>query len=117
MHQDKLHALYLMQMSFQTRVLELEGVDRAILPADDSERFMYHTTALVEEMGEILKADKRWKTHRNTTYDRSEKLDEYADLFVTVMNIGIFSGFNTTEIVNAIESKIIKNNKRLSGDK
>lgn len=112
MNQDKLQLLYQLQINFQNKILELEGEQKA-LPADDSTRFHYHTTALVEEMGEILKADKRWKTHRNTTYIRDEKLDEYADLLITVLNIGIYSGFSIDEIFGVAASKISTNENRL----
>lgn len=107
--------LYLQQMSFQQEILKVEGEQNISLPADDSKRFHYHVSALVEEMGEILKADKRWKTHRNTTYVRSEKLDEYADLLITVLNIAIFSGFEYDEIIKSVENKISENFERLKG--
>ena len=84
-----------------------------MLPIDDSKRFHYHVTALMEEVGEVLKADKRWKTHRNETYDRGEKLEEFADLFITVLNIGIYSGFYYEEVISAVKNKISKNNDRL----
>ncbi len=117
MKNDSLELLYLMQAGFQRRILEIEGVNSPLLPIDDSVRFHYHTTALVEEMGEILKADKRWKTHRNSTYDREEKLDEYADLFITVLNIGLYSGFSIDDIKESVTNKIATNNIRLDSEK
>ena len=82
-------------------------------PGDNLEQFCYHINAMVEELGEVMKADKRWKTHRNARYEREEKLDEIADVFITAMNISIHSGFSAEDIENAIESKIKENYARL----
>lgn len=82
-------------------------------PEDNPTKFQYHVTALQEEIGEVLKADKRWKTHRNASYDKAEKLDEIADCFITMMNISMWSGFSSDQILNAISVKIERNNSRL----
>ena len=89
---------------------EITGLN---LPKDDVHWYQYHITAIIEEIGEILKADKRWKTHRNTTYNREEKIDEIADLFVTCVNIALFSGCGSEEVYNAIINKIQINKERL----
>ena len=80
---------------------------------EDLEWFKYHCLAMVEEMGEVVKADKRWKTHRNERYVIDEKLDEIADVFITTMNIAMFSGFTADDIEKAIVSKIDENTKRI----
>ena len=80
---------------------------------EDLEWIKYHCLAMVEEMGEVVKADKRWKTHRNERYVIDEKLDEIADVFITTMNIAMFSGFTADDIEKAIVSKIDENTKRI----
>lgn len=79
------------------------------LPSDDVKWFAYHTNAMVEELGEILKADKRWKTHRNSYYSEEEKLEEIADAFITLMNIALFSGFDYCKTAQAVLLKIKQN--------
>ena len=74
---------------------------------------MYHTLAMMEELGEVLKADKRWKTHRNERFVKEEKLDEIADIFITAMNMAMYSGFDDRTVLNAIEKKISENEVRL----
>ena len=83
------------------------------LPRDNTYGFSYHVQAMVEEMGEVMKADKRWKTHRNTRYCPDEKLDELADVFITAMNLAIHSGFSYQKIEEAIYLKIQNNFGRL----
>ena len=82
-------------------------------PGDNLSQFSYHIQAMVEELGEVMKADKRWKTHRNHRYEQSEKLDEIADVFITAMNIAIHSGFTADDIEEAISNKIKENYNRL----
>lgn len=79
------------------------------LPEDNVNWFQYHIAALVEETGELLKSDKRWKTHRNTSYNPDNKLEELADLYITVLNLTIFSGFNREQLKEAVNKKISEN--------
>lgn len=104
----KINELFEKQMEFQKQIT---GHD--ILPVDDSKWYSYHMLAMQEEMGEILKADKRWKTHRNKIYIPDEKMEEIADIFITVMNICIFSNFDGEQLVQAVEKKMQKNINRL----
>ena len=99
-----LASLYNKQIEFQKLITKEED-----LPSDKLEWFSYHIQAMVEEMGEIMKADKRWKTYRNNIYSKDEKLEEIADAFITLMNISIFSGFSDEEVYNAINNKIETN--------
>lgn len=103
---EKFHLLYEAQEKFQSKI---EGIK----VEDNPDKFQYHITALQEEMGEVLKADKRWKTHRNAHYNQREKLDELADCYITLMNISMWSGFSSSQILNEIDRKIKTNNKRL----
>lgn len=70
-------------------------------------------TALQEEIGEVLKADKRWKTHRNDHYDPENKLVEIADCLITLMNVTMYSGFTSEQLVNAVLDKITENTIKL----
>jgi len=100
------HELYKKQRHFQ---MYIEGR----YPVDDPKLFQYHMTAMTEELGEVLKADKRWKTHRNKAYNPEEKLEEIADMFITAMNIAMWSGFTSEELSKAISDKIDRNSERL----
>ena len=97
---------------FQRQVEFQETVTGAKCPGDHLNQFSYHVQAMVEEMGEVMKADKRWKTHRNTRYVPEEKLDELADVFITAMNLAIHSGFSYDDIAREICLKIGDNFKR-----
>lgn len=99
--------------SFANQVSFQKLVTGAICPGDNLEQFSYHIQAMVEELGEVVKADKRWKTHRNERYLIEEKLDEIADVFITAMNIAIHSGFSSDDIEKAIMDKIQTNYERL----
>lgn len=107
--------LYNQQAKFQERVessVKIGGKD-VQLPVDNPEMFQYHMTQLTEELGEVLKSDKRWKTHRNNAFDPENKLDELADCFIVLLNITMWSGFTYSDISNQIDQKIRINNARL----
>lgn len=101
--------LFAKQMLFQIKVERMPIVDDPI-------KFQYHMNAMTEELGEVLKADKRWKTHRNTTFNPEEKLDELSDCFITLMNVVMWSGFTSRDILEAIDKKIEENNFRIEGE-
>lgn len=100
--------------SYNSQVRFQKEVTGAQCPSDNLGEFSYHIQAMVEELGEVMKADKRWKTHRNNRYEPKEKLDEIADVFITAMNISIHSGFTAVEIEEAIANKINENFERLA---
>ena len=103
--------------SYNNQVQFQEIITGQKCPSDNIEKFSYHIQAMVEEMGEVMKADKRWKTHRNHRYEPEEKLDEIADVFITAMNIAIRSGFSDEDIEEAISNKISENYARLINNK
>lgn len=103
--------MYERQEEFQKKVLKSKN-DNSNVPADNLDWFSYHVQAMVEELGEVMKADKRWKTHRNERYEKQEKLDELADVFITAMNISMHSGFSAEDVLNAIINKIEENENR-----
>lgn len=84
------------------------------LPIDHPQLASYHIQQLVSEIGEVLEADKRWKNIRNNKYDKESKLDEIADCFIVLMNITMYSGFNGTDLLNAISNKIEVVSERIS---
>lgn len=112
-------SLYYQQKDFQKKVIENIGYyegsseDLQELPVDNIEACKYHMLALLEEAGELVKSDKRWKNYRNKKYDKVNKLEELADCFITLTNIALFSGITYDELTKAIFDKIDKNNKRL----
>lgn len=103
--------------SYDNQIHFQEAITGVTCPGDNLHQFSYHIQAMVEELGEVMKADKRWKTHRNTRYEKDEKLDEIADVFITAINISIHSGFTAEEIENAISRKINENYERLKIEK
>lgn len=84
------------------------------LPVDDPKLSSYHIQQLISEIGEVLEADKRWKNFRNDAYDKDAKLDEIADCFIVLMNIAMFSGFDSVDIYDAICNKIEEVSIRIS---
>ena len=78
----------------------------ASLPYDSVQLCSYHIQQLMSEIGEVLDADKRWKNFRNEKYDPDAKLDEIADCMIVLMNIAIFSGFNSTDVMSAVNTKL-----------
>jgi NTP pyrophosphatase (non-canonical NTP hydrolase) len=102
-----LSLLFERQRQFQVLVTGLS------LPEDDNTWFMYHMNAMQEELGEVLKADKRWKTHRNAHFDPENKLEELADVFITAMNLVIFSGVKPSEFYAAVGTKLADNAAKL----
>lgn len=104
-----LDELFLKQIDFQRQITHIPN-----LPYDIPTWYSYHMLAMMEELGEILKADKRWKTHRNERYVPAEKLDEIADVFITLMNICIFSNVDSATLVQAVENKIEQNIEKLN---
>ena len=106
-----------LKTSYDNQVHFQEAITGVKCPGDNLRQFSYHIQAMVEELGEVMKADKRWKTHRNHRYEPDEKLDEIADVFITAMNISIHSGFTAEDIEKAISNKIKENYERLKVEK
>jgi NTP pyrophosphatase (non-canonical NTP hydrolase) len=108
--------IYELQKRFQLDECK-EYTDIKELPIDNSEMFKYHALFLIEEIGEMIKTDKRWKHFRNQKYDRDKKLSELADCFICLMNVCLFSGYNAEEVQKAIIQKIFKNYRRMYAEK
>lgn len=78
----------------------------SVLPVDDPKLCSYHVQQLVSEIGEVLEADKRWKNFRNEKCDSANKKDELADCFIVWMNMCLYSGFDSSDMAEAIEKKL-----------
>ena len=106
-NQDSLIELFNTQMLFQNIVTK-----EANLPEDALKWFSYHMQAMIEELGELMKSDKRWKTHRRG-YDPENKEEEIADVFITFMNICMFSDVGPNKLYAITKKKIEENFKKL----
>jgi hypothetical protein len=102
-----LSSLFEAQSAYQKKITGLDT------PIDSLANYSYHVQAMVEEFGELMKADKRWKTHRNTAYDPLNKLEEISDMFVTIINLALYSGFGYQEVGQAVLEKIEENELKL----
>lgn len=109
MSNESLDSLFEAQKEFQTYHVH-------DIPHDNVKWFQYHMTAMVEELGEVLKADKRWKTVRNTRFVREEKLEELADVYITLLNMTMWSGFTSEELEQSVMKKIKENKERCKGN-
>lgn len=85
---------------------QVGGVMDVELPIDSTSLCSYHIQQLISEIGEVLTADKRWKSHRQDGYCADDKLEEIADCFIVMMNIAMFSGFDGEDVTNAIVDKL-----------
>lgn len=107
-----LQQLFNTQLITQDKLIHKGVYDRykdehtVTVPVDDVGLASYHVQQLMSEIGEVLDADKRWKSHRNDKYDKNAKLEELADCFVVLMNIAMFSGFDGDDLANAIQQKL-----------
>lgn len=107
-----LHQLFVHQMVNQDDLLHKGAYDRfkgehtITVPVDDVALASYHVQQLMSEIGEVLDADKRWKSHRNDKFDKEAKLEELADCFIVLMNIAMFSGFDGRTMAEVIEKKL-----------
>ena len=111
MPNDSLSSLFEKQYENQAMLIQSGKYDcftnkRGMLPSDDPKLCSYHIQQLVSEIGEILEADKRWKSFRNDKYDKPAKADEIADCFIVLMNVAMFSGMTSEELYEAVNSKI-----------
>jgi NTP pyrophosphatase (non-canonical NTP hydrolase) len=101
------------QTLFQEKLLDAKET----LPKDNPQEYQRSITLIIEELGELLKVDKRWKTIRNGAFNRDEKLKEYADSYICMLNLAIHSGFSYEEIMKAVSDKIEINFERLEKEK
>lgn len=85
------------------------------LPKDSPELSSYHIQQLVSEVGEVLSADKRWKSYRNEHIDMTNKKEEIADCFIVLMNIALFSNMQADELLETIAKKQDTNFERVKG--
>lgn len=110
--------LYENQKYFQNMVVKKFGYNTRdnieSLPVDSVDVSSYHMQALMEEVGELVKSDKRWKNYRNNFYDKENKLEEVADCMICLLNICLFSGITCADLEEAIKSKFDGNFERIA---
>lgn len=100
--------IYNRQIEFQQSILNkgLYGENMEMtLPKDKPNLVSYHVQQLVSEIGEVLTADKRWKSFRNEHIDLINKKEEIADCFIVLMNMALFSGMSADELFETISAK------------
>jgi NTP pyrophosphatase (non-canonical NTP hydrolase) len=110
--------IYNRQIEFQQLLLQ-KGVynkQSMSLPKDSPDLSSYHIQQLISEVGEVLSADKRWKSYRNEHIDMSNKKEEIADCFIVLMNIALFSNMNADELFDTIVKKQNVNFERVNGE-
>jgi len=91
--------------------------DIQALPEDNPVLFANSILLLMEEIGEVLKEDKRWKgLFRSNKYSPVNKLDEMTDMFIVMMNVMIFSGVSMVEMLEAVKKKQLVNFERLAAE-
>lgn len=107
-----LNQLFVQQMVNQDALIHKGAYDRfkdentITVPVDDVGLASYHVQQLMSEIGEVLDADKRWKSHRNDKYDKEAKIEELADCFIVLMNIVMFSGFSGRDMADMLVKKL-----------
>lgn len=103
------------QINFQKELVNRIGysVNVEEIPEDNVELCKYHMLALMEETGELVKSDKRWKNYRNTHFDKDNKLKELSDCFITLFNVAMYSGISAEELELALTKKMDENVKRI----
>lgn len=113
MENKTLEELFNIQINNQRKMLkngvyigQVGGAIDMNLPIDSVSLCSYHIQQLISEIGEVLAADRRWKSHRKNCYDSEEKLEEIADCFIVLMNIAMYSGFDGNDVTKAIYEKL-----------
>ena len=101
--------IYKKQIDFQNSIKDKYDFELNELPTDNVNGFSYHIQHLISEIGEVLTADKRWKSLRKSYFNINEKEDEIADCFIVLMNIAIFSGIEPEKFEKIIIDKINRN--------
>jgi len=75
------------------------------LPKHEPDLVSYFALGLMSEVGEVLQADKTWKPFHKGAVDKNATLEELADCWLFLINLGLAEGFNYKEIKEAISEK------------
>lgn len=81
---------------------------------------MYNSaTAAMVEIGEMLQADTRWKqlvtkSKKAPVCNPDKFLEEWSDAFIYMLNVLIYYGASIENIKEAVENKLIINDKRFA---
>lgn len=99
-----IHNIFENQVKFQSKLNAIYDV-----VSDNPILFANSMLFMIEELGEVLKEDKRWKNViRNKKYSSENKKEELCDVFIIMLNLLIFSGIDIDEfLVSVIEKQKI----------
>ncbi len=112
--EDTLGKLFELQKNFQA------GLDGKLdkLPREMPKYIPLQITALIAELGEILKENQKWKCWRKNpppvNYDNL--LTEVVDAFHFLINITLFLGFDSNDVYDRFIKKNKKNIERQNSD-
>lgn len=109
--------IYVQQIKFQEKVKDTYDFEVHNIPEDNVQGFSYHVQHLISEIGEVLESDKRWKSMRNSKYDKKSKMQEICDCFIILMNIAIYSGLKPEDLEIELLYKMSVNRTRLGEKK
>ena len=79
---------------------------------------MYNAaTGALVQIGEMLQCDTRWKAHttgskKEPVYDKAKFLEEWADVYIYMLNVLIYAGIDDYTAKVAIAKKQFTNMKR-----
>ena len=79
---------------------------------------MYNAaTGALVEIGEMLQCDTRWKAYttgskKEPVYDEAKFLEEWADVYIYMMNVLIYAGIDEYDAEVAVTKKQFANMKR-----
>lgn len=110
---DRLEAVYMEQAEQEVKhMTNVVGEFNEVFPVDNVDMFKEWALMTIEEVGELLQEDKRWRTFRNIHYDKCKKKSELADVLICVINMALYSDISFNELMTAVEIKQERNSKR-----
>lgn len=85
-----------------------------VLPTFMPERIPITVTSIVAELGEILEEAQAWKDWRKEPpkVDFDHLLEEYVDLVHFVINLGLYLGFSSFDVMRKFVQKNKENHAR-----
>ncbi len=99
---------------FNEQTNQQQILSNLTLPCDIEDNFFYNVLLMFEEIGEILHTDRRYRreAYRATNnYNEREKISELADLFLIILNLIIYSGYELDTFLDIVQRKQTENLK------
>lgn len=99
-------------------------LQRFIKNSDDLENVvdMYNAaTGATVEIGEMLQSDTRWKqfttgSKKKPIVNKEQFIEEWCDVFIYMLNVLIYGGYNLNDVRTGVNNKQNKNFKRFNYD-